>query len=56
MGSVRRCPELEDRYRGLPSYGYVSNPDPGLARLVPIKCVFSYNVGLEFVGLEFGSI
>ena len=32
----------------------MSNPDPGLARLVLTKCVFSCNVSLVYVGLEIG--
>ena len=34
----------------------MSNPDPGLGRLVSTKCMFSCNVSLVYVGLEIGSI
>ena len=40
----------------LGSLGSLSNPDPGLARLVLVKRVFSDNVSLVYVGLEIGSI
>jgi len=30
----------------------MSNPNPRLARLVPSKCVLSFNVGLVFVGYD----